>query len=478
MAPNHVSLNDAFLRLSELIGSTNVIRANDSRSDDYLREERGEFSSEPAFIITPETTQQVSLAVKLSREYRIPLVPQAGNTGLCGGAVAEPDNILLSVRNLNVIRELDPLNNTMTAESGCILSNIQNAAQTADRFFPLSLGAEGSCMIGGNLSTNAGGINVLRYGNTRQQLLGLEVVLPDGQIWHGLNSLIKNNTGYDLKQLFVGAEGTLGVVTAAQLRLYPRPIKSISCWLGIDNLDHGLHLLSLAKRVSGDQLSSFELIPDFSVQLAIKHTSGIRRPLEKPSEWNLLVQFSTSSAFIPLTEITEAFVEEGMNAGWIQDGVVTQSEKQEAELWRIREAMVPAQKQEGLSIKHDVSVPIAKIPELVRRVNSEIQSIVPGIRPYPFGHMGDGNLHFNMLQPVAQSQADFYLTRSRVNESVYRIVNDLGGSFSAEHGIGKIKIDHMSQFKQPLELELMHRIKQAFDPDDQLNPGKVLPARE
>ncbi|MDX1698514.1 MAG: FAD-binding oxidoreductase, partial [Thiohalobacterales bacterium] len=329
--------------------------------------------------------------------------------------------------------------------------------------------------IGGNLSTNAGGMNVLRYGNARQLVLGLEVVLPDGTIWNGLDRLLKNNTGYDLKQLFLGSEGTLGIITAAVLRLFPEPVQTRSIWMGIGGPEQAVDLLALAKSISSDQVSRFELIPNICLQVSQKHFPGIRYPLPDPHPWHVLIQFSASSHLIPLAEISEQFTRLGMDNDLVLDGIIAQSAEQERQLWHIREVMVPAQKKEGLSIKHDISVPVSRIPDLVKRGCQAAEQIMPGIRPYPFGHIGDGNLHFNMLQPSGMSEEDFYRQRPSVQRAVYDIVADLGGSFSAEHGIGRIKTEYMRRYKSPLDLDLMRRIKQALDQDSRLNPGKVLP---
>src|SRR5690606_34803053 len=345
---------------------------------------------------------------------RVPLVPQGGNTGLCAGAVAGRGEVILSLKRLNRIRDVDAVDGTMTVEAGCILADIQDAAEAAGRFFPVSLGAEGSCMIGGNLSTNAGGINVLRYGNTREQVLGLEVVLADGRVWHGLNALYKNNTGYDLKHLFVGAEGTLGIVTAACLRLYPRPLQSITLLAGFSRLVDCLELLARARAVSGDQLSSFELIPDIAMQSAGAHIPGCDNPLGGRHGWYILSQFATSSPIIALDDIAQAFLEDAAESGLVDDAVISSSGEQEDALWRIREGIVAAQRKVGRSVSHDVSVPVSKVPELIERVAAELARVAPGARLYPFGHIGDGNVHCNVLQPVDMNEEDFVAAKPLV----------------------------------------------------------------
>ena len=312
--------------LADIVGERYVLGPDSAESEPFVDEARGDYRSHPDCIVLPRSTEETSAVVKACRAHRVALVPQGGNTGLCGGAVANAGEVILSLRRMNTIRDVDPLDGTMTVEAGCILADIQSAAREVDRFFPVSLGAEGSCMIGGNIATNAGGINVLRYGNSRSQVLGLEVVLGDGRVWNGLSPLYKNNTGYDLKHLFIGAEGTLGVITAASLRLYPNPVNSVSVLLGFSSLDDCLELLSLAREVSGDQLSSFELIPDIAMRAAAEHFEGCDNPLADHHPWYILCQFATSSRIIPLEDMAESFLTRAYDAEFLSDAVISTSE--------------------------------------------------------------------------------------------------------------------------------------------------------
>ncbi len=460
--------------LTSIVGAERLIPGGSSLATPYLEEERGDLDSHARCIVLPDSTEEISQIVKTCGDHGVSVVPQGGNTGLVGGATAMDGQVLLSLKRLNRVRDLDALDGTMTVEAGCILADIQEVAVEAGRFFPVSLGAEGSCMIGGNISTNAGGINVLRYGNTRQQVLGLEVVLPDGRVWNGLNPLMKNNTGYDLKQLFIGAEGTLGVITAAVLRVYPLAIQSRSMLVGLRNLPDCLQLLALARQLSGDQVSSFELIPDIAMELSGRHIPGCKNPLGTRYPWYILSQFDTSSPTVPVDVMAESFVEQAFKSGWIEDAVLSNSNAQEQSLWKIREGIVAAQKLEGASVKHDVSVPVSRVPLLVEQVCAKVTEMAPGIRPYPFGHLGDGNLHFNLLQPPKSSTREFNAMKPPLHEAVYKIVIDLGGSFSAEHGVGIIKRNLMRQYKDPIELDLMRSIRNVIDRTGTMNPGKVV----
>lgn len=461
-------------QLASIVGDRYLLDPAGDDAAPFTAEARGDYVSEPAAIVLPGSTDEVARVVAACAGARVPLVPQGGNTGLCAGAVAGRGEVILSLKRLNRIRDVDAVDGTMTVEAGCILADIQDAAEAAGRFFPVSLGAEGSCMIGGNLSTNAGGINVLRYGNTREQVLGLEVVLADGRTWHGLNALYKNNTGYDLKHLFVGAEGTLGIVTAACLRLYPRPLRSITVLAGFPRLADCPELLSRARAVSGDQLSSFELIPDIAMQSAAAHVPGCDNPLAGRHDWYILSQFATSSPVIALDDIAQAFLEDAAESGLVDDAVISSSAEQENALWRIREGIVAAQRKVGRSVSHDVSVPVSKVPELIERVAAELARTAPGARLYPFGHIGDGNVHCNVLQPVDMSEEDFVAAKPLVRRAVYGVVAALGGSFSAEHGVGLLKKGLMAEHKSAVELDLMRTLRKALDPAGLLNPGKVV----
>jgi len=384
--------------------------------------------------------------------------------------------IVLSLSRLNRVRAIDPVDFTITVEAGCILADVQRAAAEADRLFPLSLGAEGSCQIGGNLSTNAGGIAVLRYGTMRDLTLGLEVVLPDGQVWDGLRRLRKDNTGYDLKQLFIGAEGTLGIITAATLKLFPRPREVETAFLGLARIDDAMALFARARAASGDQLAAFELIPRIGLDMAMRHVAGVTDPLASPHPWYVLLEVSSAQSDSGLRGALEAFLADGMNAGLVQDGVVASNATQARRLWRIREGMVEGQKFEGGSIKHDVSVPVSRVADFVKRAIATVEATLPGIRAIAFGHVGDGNIHFNLSQPLQADTAVFMARWAEFNRLVHDLVHDFDGSISAEHGIGRMKREELPRYKSPLELALMRKLKHALDPEDLMNPGKILRA--
>jgi len=382
--------------------------------------------------------------------------------------------VLLGLKRMNKVRGVDALDYTITVEAGCVLADVQKAALAADRFFPLSLGAEGSCMIGGNLSTNAGGINVLRYGNTRELVLGLEVVLPDGQVWDGLRRLRKDNTGYALKHLFVGAEGTLGIITAASLRLFPRPIEQATAFAALRDLDAAVELLAILRAGSGDAISSYELIPRMGIELGLEFGTGMADPLGQKYDWHVLIEFSNTIPDGTARAKLEAELGEAREKGVVVDATIAASLDQGLKLWRIREAMVEYQYRAGASIKHDVSVPVSRVPEFIRRANIALEALVPGIRPLAFGHVGDGNVHYNLTQPRAMSREAYLARAEDVHRAVYDTVAALDGSFSAEHGVGAVKREELKRYRPPVEVELMRRVKAALDPQGLMNPGKVL----
>jgi len=475
------SSETALAAIKAAVGPKGVVEGAEA-IEPYLLESRGMFHGAARLVVRPANTAEVSEVVRLARAARIPVVPQGGNTGLCGGGVPGQDgrSIVLSLGRMNRIRALDPIDFTVTAEAGCILAEIQKAAEHVDRLFPLSLGAEGSCQIGGNLSTNAGGIAVLRYGNARDLCLGLEVVLPDGRIWDGLRVLRKDNTGYDLKHLFIGAEGTLGVITAATLKLFPRPREIETAFLGLRRARDAMELFARARAASGDQLTAFELIPRIGLDFAMRHVAGVPDPLQRPHDWYVLLEVTSSRAGGKLREGLEAFLGEMIEAGLIEDGAVAASAQQGMQLWRIREGMVEAQKQEGGSIKHDVSVAVSRVADCIERLVAAVEARVPGCRPLAFGHVGDGNIHFNVSEPArADYKADraptaaFMARRREMNEIVHGIVRDMNGSISAEHGIGILKRDELPRFKPAVALDLMRTVKRALDPDNLMNPGKI-----
>jgi D-lactate dehydrogenase (cytochrome) len=363
----------------------------------------------------------------------------------------------------------------MTVEAGVILAQIQEAASAADRLFPLSLGAEGSCQIGGNISTNAGGVQVLRYGNTRDLVLGLEVVLPDGRIWNGLRSLRKDNTGYALKQLFIGAEGTLGIITAATLRLFPKPKDTATAFLALADLDAVMALFAHARAASGDQLTAFELIPRIGLEMAMRHVAGVTDPLERVYPFYVLLELASSSAEAQLADVLEALLGTALEEGMVADGAIAGSHAQRQAFWRIREGMVEGQRHEGGSIKHDVAVPVSSVVDFIRAASAAVTERLPGLRVVAFGHVGDGNIHFNLSQPLGADRAAYLARWHEFNELVHDIVAGFDGSISAEHGIGRLKTGEMTRYKAPVELELMARLKAAFDPLGIMNPGKVVP---
>ncbi len=441
-----------------------------------LVEPRGLYKGAAPLVLRPETTEQVAAIVKACRDSGQPLVPQGGNTGLCGGASPNADGsqILLSLGRMNKIRALDALDYTITVEAGCVLQTIQQAASEVDRLFPLSLGAEGSCQIGGNLSTNAGGINTLRYGNARDLVLGLEVVLPDGRIWNGLRLLRKDNTGYDLKHLFIGAEGSLGIITAATLKLFPKPREEVTAIAAVRDVPGVIELLSRLRLATGDQVTAFEFMERFGIDLAIKHVHGVRDPLSARYEHYALMRCSAGRENAGLRECVEETLGQAIEEGLVLDASLAESERQARDFWRIREGIVEGQIPEGGSIKHDISVPVSKVAEFIAKADVAIQKAIPGCRPCAFGHAGDGNIHYNVTQPVDMDKQVYLAKWKELNHVVHEIVLSLHGSISAEHGIGKLKRDELAQVKSPVEMDLMRAIKGILDPGGLMNPGKVV----
>ena len=441
----------------------------------HLVEPRGLYRGGTRLLVRPAATAEVAEIVRICAAARLAIIPQGGNTGLVGGQVppAERDNIILELGRMNRVRALDAANFTMTVEAGCILAQVQQRAAEADRLFPLSLGAEGSCQIGGNLSTNAGGIAVLRYGNVRDLCLGLEVVLPDGEIWDGLRGLRKDNTGYDLKQLFIGGEGTLGIVTAAVLKLFPKPREIETAFLALDRIEDVMALFARARAATADQLTAFELIPRAGLDLALRHLPDIIDPLAERHPWYALVELSSSESGSGIRGLLERLLEEAVAGGLIADGTIAASGVQARELWKIREGIVEAQLYSG-SIKHDVSVPVSKVAQFILRATTAVEARLPGIRPIAFGHVGDGNIHFNLTQPEGYDKAAYLARWQEFNDIVHRIVRELSGSISAEHGVGRLKVEEIAQCKPAIEIELMRRVKRALDPLGIMNPGKVV----
>ena len=460
-------------QLSDLVGPGNVL-ASSVEMEHYLVDWRGRYRGAAACVVRPLTTAEVSAVVSLCVQAGMSIVPQGGNTSLCGAATPDSKGtaVVINLTRMSRIRAIDPVNNTMTVEAGCVLSALQDAAAEAGRLFPLSLAAEGSCQIGGNLSTNAGGVQVLRYGNTRELTLGLEVVLPNGEIWNGLRGLRKDNTGYDLKHLFIGAEGTLGIITAAVMKLFPLPQASATAWLAIDSPASALALLADLQATFGASLTACELVSDISLGLVLKHISGSLPPLP-PTPWHLLVELSGAGEALALREALESFLGKALERGMIADAVLAQSGEQAKRLWALRENIGEAQKIEGLSIKHDISVPISRIPEFIERADQALQKAFPEIRIVAFGHIGDGNLHYNQSKSESGENAAFVAAQSAVNRIVHDLVHELGGSISAAHGIGQLKRDEILHYKSPIEMEMMRAVKRALDPQGVMNPGKL-----
>jgi D-lactate dehydrogenase (cytochrome) len=416
---------------------------------------------------------EVSAICKLATEHRIALVPQGGNTGLVGGQTPHNGEVVVSTRRMDKIREIDTASNTMTVEAGAVLQIVQQRASEVDRLFPLSLGAEGSCTIGGNLSTNAGGTGALAFGVARDMALGLEVVLADGRILNGLSKLKKDNTGYDLRNLFIGAEGTLGIITAAVLKLFPRPRAVATAFVGLASPADALRLLAIARTEAAGSLTSFELIAEICVDMCVRHGDGIRDPLGKRHPWYVLMEISSSRDDAAAT--LEAILGRAMADGAVKDATIASSLQQRAALWKLREVIPMAQKPEGGSIKHDISVPIAAVPAFIVEADAAVTKLVPGARPVAFGHLGDGNIHYNVSQPVTGTTAQEFLARwHEVNAVVFAIALRMGGSISAEHGIGVLKRDDLPRVKDRTAIEVMRGIKALLDPLGIMNPGKVL----
>lgn len=460
--------------LRERVGEPYVLEADDAAP--YLEDWRGRYRGRALAVVKPGDTSAVAAVVAACASAGVPLVPQGGNTGLCGGATPLPDGraVVLNLSRLNRIRALDPLDRSICVEAGCTLAQVQAAAAEVDCLFPLSLASEGSCEIGGNISTNAGGVHVLRYGNTRDLVLGLEVVLPDGRIWNGLRNLRKDNTGYDLKQLFIGAEGTLGVITAAVLKLFPQPQSRLVSWLAVRDPEAALALLGSLGAQCGDRVTAFELVGQTSLDLVLRHIPGSTHPLPAHRGWSVLVELSDSASAADLAACLEGALEQAMARGWVLDAVMARSISQAQSLWSLRENISEAQKREGFSIKHDIAVPVSLVPRFLEEAESVLRRQCLGVRIVAFGHFGDGNLHFNLSKPDGEENQRFLDRTPEINRIVHDLVVAHGGSISAEHGIGQLKRNELRRYKSPLELELMGRIKSALDPLGVMNPGKLL----
>ncbi|HWW04973.1 FAD-binding oxidoreductase [Collimonas sp.] len=442
----------------------------------YLTDQRQRYTGQAMAVIKPADTTEVAAIVKLCAKFQIPIVPQGGNTGLVLGSVPDQSGqaIVLSLKRLNRIRAIDPLNHTITVEAGCILQHIQEATAAAQRLLPLSLAAEGSCTIGGNLSTNAGGTAVLRYGNTRELCLGLEVVTAQGEILHGLRGLRKDNTGYDLRDLFIGAEGTLGIITAAVLKIFPQPKAQLTALAAVQTPAAALDLLSLAQERCGATLTGFELMSDLCLQLVAKHFPQLQFPFDQRHPHYVLLELSDHESAEHANSLLEAVIGAALEQDICQDAVLATSTAQSRALWQLRESISSAQAKEGKNIKHDISLPISRIAEFISVTDTLLQQHFPGCRNVTFGHLGDGNLHYNVSPPTGSCAEQFIEKQADINRLVHDSVDRMHGSISAEHGLGALKREEILRYKSPVEIALMKTIKQALDPLNLMNPGKVI----
>jgi len=463
--------SDLVARFAAIVGDRHAV-TDSAEIAPYLMEMRNLYHGRSCLVLRPGSTAEVAAICKLASETRTALVPQGGNTGLVGGQIPHNGEVVLSLRRLNKIREIDTRSNTMICEAGVVLAAAQQQAAEVDRLLPLSLGAEGSCTIGGNLSTNAGGTAALAYGVARDLALGLEVVLADGRVLDGLSKLKKDNTGYDLGGLFVGAEGTLGIITAAVMKLLPRPRTIETAFIGLASPEAALALLVLSQEEAAATLTSFELMADICVDFCIRHGSDIRAPLSGRHAWYVLMEISSHRD--DAREVIETILSRAMERGVIDDAAIAASLDQRASFWMLREMISPVQQHEGGSIKHDVSVPVVAVPALIAEADAAVAKLIPGARPVSFGHLGDGNIHYNVSQPVGADKGAFLSRWQEVNDVVHGIVDRLGGSISAEHGIGVLKRKDLPQYKDPVAIDLMRTLKAALDPFNILNPGKVL----
>ena len=442
----------------------------------FLTDHRRLYHGRALGVAVPRTIEQISRLLACCNEQRIGIVPHGGNTGYCGGATPDESGtqLVLSLKRLNRLRSIDPLNYSLVAEAGCVLADVQNAAEKAERLFPLSLGSEASCQIGGNLSTNAGGTSVLRYGMMRDLVLGLEVVLADGRVLSSLTVLRKDNTGYDIKSLFLGAEGTLGIITAASLKLFPRIRSFATALVAVPDVRSAVSLLTRLRESSGDRVSSFELIPRIAIELTARHIPGVTDPLDKAYEWYILCEITSSRAAEPLDAVLEEALAGALTEGLVLDAAVASSERERHALWKMRETIPEAQRIDGASLKHDISVPVASLPDFVQRASEWVAAHVPDGRLVVYGHVGDGNLHFNLNQAPGSARDIFLGREQTIKLAIHDLVREFGGSFSAEHGIGRLKVAELERYASAVELDLMRTVKRALDPNAILNPGKVL----
>ena len=465
-------------RLSHLVGDNGLVLDTEGQGP-YVRDWLGKWQGSTPVVVRPRNATEVSAVMRLCHQTRTPVVPQGGNTGMSGGATPDGSGaqVILSLNRMKRIREVDPVNNTLCADAGVLLADVQAAAREVGRFFPLSLGAEGSCTIGGNLATNAGGTAVLRYGNTRDLALGLEVVLPDGRVWNGLRGLRKDNTGYDLRDLYIGSEGTLGIITAATLKLFPRPVASCTALLTLDTIDQAVDVLSRARSGFGAALTGFELMSGACLQAVVRLFPQQRLPFEgasAESPWFALLELSDSESEAHARDRFEAVLGDAIDAGLVNDAAIAANVAQSKALWHLRESIPLAEAELGKSVKHDVSIPISSIAGFVHKTNALLQARFPGVRHVIFGHLGDGNLHYNVANAPGQTESELLALQSEIYGVVHDSVHAHSGSISAEHGVGQLKRDELPRYKSAVELALMRRIKRALDPQGLMNPGKVL----
>lgn len=462
---------DTIASIRAIVGEKGVIEGNDQAP--FLSEWRGRWPGEAAMIVAPASTKQVADIVKICAAGNIAITPQGGNTGLVGGQIPSGNEILLSLKRMRRIRDVSPLNNTMTVDAGLTLAEAQLAANDADRLFPLSIGSEGSCQIGGVISTNAGGVNVLRYGNTRDLVLGLEAVMPNGEIWNSLKRLRKDNTGYDLKQLLIGGEGTLGIVTGAVLKLFPKPANVVTACAGVASAADAVALLSQMQGATGGAATSFELMSRRCIDLVLKHIPETRDPLQSPHHWYALMEFSSGQSSGLRSDIENA-LGNALNKNLIADATIAESQAQAAMFWRIRHSISEAINGEGLGARHDVSVATSDIPGFLEKAGAEIERLAPGARIVAFGHIGDGNIHYDVIPAEGARPNALDEKRPMIEAAVYDVIDLFDGSISAEHGIGRHRRETLAKRKSAIELEMMRAIKNALDPKGIMNPGKML----
>ncbi|MBO6725926.1 MAG: FAD-binding oxidoreductase [Rhizobiaceae bacterium] len=474
-APSSTLDETLIRRFSEIVGEKYALTGDDDIAP-YVVERRGLFGGRTPLVLRPGSTEEVSRIMTLAYETRTPVVPQGGNTGLVGGQMPDTTGreVVVSLSRMNRIREIDTTSDTITAEAGVVLQALQEAANDNDRLFPLSLGSQGSCQIGGNLSSNAGGTGVLAYGNARELCLGLEVVLPDGRIFDDLRKLKKDNTGYDLKDLFVGAEGTLGIITAAVLKLFPKPKGREVAWAGLNSPDDALRLFRLVQDRAGSAVTTFEMSLDRPLEFLFRHFPATQPPLAERYPCYVMLEISSVRSAEDARSLIEDILSAALEDGMVLDAAIAANGQQFNDFWAMRENMSEAQKPEGFSIKHDISVPVAAIPRFVREGAKLVEQVAPGSRVVCFGHMGDGNLHYNVSEPVGGDTAAFQALYGKMNQAIHGLVHSLGGSFSAEHGIGRLKRDELIASAPPVATELMRAVKQAIDPAGIMNPNKVI----